>query len=203
MRLRSAASLPVYFPFPFPSLPLPFQLSLPPAWLTFLQDFRTRLDLLAGHYLFLRGDNRRELETSDCSLLEMGDEGASPCFGIVMQVDRSKTNQGGKKEVKGALRHKDPLLCTMGALAQYLFWRFEVAGESPPDFRTRASWYKNKLLQGKVADEALSYDAQRETTWRILAAAEATGSKVTHMMRIKGTQDGERRGGEKPEVCPI
>jgi hypothetical protein len=88
----------------------------------------------------------------------------------------------------------------MGALAQYLFWRFELAGEPPPDFRTRKSWYKTKLLLGRVVGEELSYNAQRDTTWRILTAAEATGSKVTHMPRIKGTQDGERLGGEKPEV---
>jgi hypothetical protein len=54
-------------------------------------------------------------------LLELGDEGASPCFGIVIQVDRTKTNQSRKKEFKGALRHKDLLLCTIGALAQYFF----------------------------------------------------------------------------------
>jgi hypothetical protein len=92
------------------------------------------------------------------------------------------------------------MLCTMGALAQYLFWRFELAREPPPDFRTRQSWYKIKLLVGKNVCEELSYDAQRETTWRILTKAEAVGSKVTHMPRVKGTQDGERRGGEKPEV---
>jgi hypothetical protein len=88
----------------------------------------------------------------------------------------------------------------MGALAQYLFWRFELAGEPPLDFRTRKSWYKTKLLLGRVVGEELSYDAQRDTTWRILTAAEAAGSKVTHMVRVKGTQDRERLRGEKPKV---
>ena len=36
-------------------------------------------------------------------LLKLGDKGASPYFSIVMQVDRTKTNQSGKKEFKGAL----------------------------------------------------------------------------------------------------
>ena len=123
-----------------------------------------------------------------------------PCFGIIMQVDWTKMNQSRKKEFKGALWHKDPLLCTMGALAQYLFWHFELAGEPPLDFQMRKSWYKTKLLLGKVTGEELSYDAQCDTTWRILMAAEAPGSKVTHLMQVKGTQDGERLGGEKPEV---
>jgi len=34
----------------------------------------------------------------------------------------------------GSLRHKDPLLCTQGALAQLLFWRWHVAGEPAPPF---------------------------------------------------------------------
>src|SRR5205814_1258175 len=140
--------------------------------------------------LFLCGDNRRQLKLSDCSLLKLVDEGTSPCFGIIMQVDRTKTNQSGKKEFKGALRHKDPLLCTMGALAQYLFWCFELAGEPPLDFQMRKSWYKTKLLLGKVTGEELSYDTQCDTTWRILMAAEAPGSKVMHLMWVKGTQDG-------------
>ena len=123
-----------------------------------------------------------------------------PCFDIVMQVDRTKMNQSGKKEYKGALQHKDPLLCTMGALAQYLFWHFKLAGEPPPDFWMRKSWYKTKLLLGRVVGKELSYNAQCDTTWRILMVAEAAGSKVMHMMRVKGTQDGERLGGEKPEV---
>ena len=123
-----------------------------------------------------------------------------PCFGIIVQVNRTKTNQSGKKEYKGALWHKDPLLCAMGTLAQYLFWCFELAGEPPPDFWMHKSWYKTKLLLGRVIGKELSYDAQRNTTWRILMAAEATGSKVTHMMQVKGMQDGERLGGEKPEV---
>ena len=55
-------------------------------------------------------------------------------------------------------------------------------------------------MLGRVAGEELLYDAQRDTTWRILTAAEAPGSKVTHMVRVKGTQDGERLGGEKPKV---
>jgi len=52
----------------------------------------------------------------------------------------------------------------MGALAQYLFWRFELAGEPPLDFRTRKSWYKTKLLLGRVVGEELLYNAQRDTT---------------------------------------
>jgi hypothetical protein len=35
-------------------------------------------------------------------LLKLGNKGVSPYSSIVMQVDRTKTNQSGKKEFKGA-----------------------------------------------------------------------------------------------------
>ncbi len=47
------------------------------------------------------------------------------------------------------LRHKDPLLCTQGALAQLLFWLWHVAGEPAPSFRRRQDWYRIKVLVGQ------------------------------------------------------
>lgn len=46
----------------------------------------------------------------------------------------------------GSIRHRDPLLCSHGALAQYLFWRFHVSGEEPPSFERRKAWYDIRLL---------------------------------------------------------
>jgi hypothetical protein len=69
-------------------------------------------------------------------LLKLGDKGTLPCFGIVIQVDKTKTNQSRKKEFKEALWHKDPLFCTISVLTQYLFWRFKLAKEPLLDFWT-------------------------------------------------------------------
>jgi hypothetical protein len=52
----------------------------------------------------------------------------------------------------GAMRHKDPYLCTMGALAQYLFWRWHISGELQPSFKRRKDWYNTKLLVGDDKD---------------------------------------------------
>ncbi|KAL9563896.1 hypothetical protein ACKAV7_011931 [Fusarium commune] len=45
-----------------------------------LQNLRTRVDLLFGHYYLLRGENRRKIELADLSLLDYpSSEGPTPC----------------------------------------------------------------------------------------------------------------------------
>ena len=117
--------------------------------------------MLLGHYLVLRGENRRIAELADLSLVEFPakNEGPTPCFAVVLQITSGKTNNSGRAEYMGAMRHKDPRLCTMGALAQYFFWRWELSGEEPPDFQSRQSWYGNKVLVGEDKWKGISYTA--------------------------------------------
>src|SRR5437016_59232 len=77
-------------------------------------------------------------------------EGPMPCFAVVYQLGAGKTLKArSKARFMGALRHKKPLLCTMGALAQYFFHRWHIAGEMPPNFQRREDWYDIVLLAGK------------------------------------------------------
>jgi hypothetical protein len=49
-----------------------------------LQNLRTRVDLLFGHYYLLRGENRRKMELADLSLLGYPpSEGPTPCGCLV------------------------------------------------------------------------------------------------------------------------
>jgi hypothetical protein len=113
------------------------------------QNLRTRVDLLFGHYYLLRGENRRKMELADLSLLDYPPvEGPTPCRCLVSLLQDSKMNQIARKEFMGAIRHKDPLFCTQGALAQLLFYRWHIAGEAPPSFRSRRDWYRIKVLVG-------------------------------------------------------
>ena len=77
--------------------------------------------MLLGHYLVLCGENLRIVELAGLSLVEFlaKNEGPTPCFAIVLQITSSKTNSSGRAEYMGAMRYKDPRLCTMGALVQY------------------------------------------------------------------------------------
>jgi hypothetical protein len=100
----------------------------------------------------------------------------------------------------GALRHKDPLFCTQGALAQLFFWRWHVAGEAPPSFRERKAWYKIKVLVGRDREQELSYPTQLQETWRIFGAAGLAAVKKTHLPRRVGAQDAETHGSSLTQI---
>ncbi|KAK7592307.1 hypothetical protein V3481_006928 [Fusarium oxysporum f. sp. vasinfectum] len=165
------------------------------------QNLRTRVDLLFGHYYLLRGENRRKMELADLSLLDYpSSEGPTPCGCLVTLLRDGKLNKTAKKEFMGALRHKDPLLCTQGALAQLFFWRWHVAGESPPSFRRRQDWYRIKVLVGRDREQELSYPTQLQETWRIFGAAGLVASKKTHLPRRVGAQDAETHGTSLAQI---
>ena len=122
------------------------------------QNLRTRADLLLGHYYLLRGENRRKMELADLSLLDYPtSEGPTVCGCLVSLLRDGKLNKTARKEFMGALRHKDPLFCTQGALAQLFFWRWHVAGEAPPTFQRRRDWYHIKVLIGRDREQELLY----------------------------------------------
>ncbi|KAG6989224.1 High-osmolarity-induced transcription protein 1 [Fusarium oxysporum f. sp. conglutinans] len=100
----------------------------------------------------------------------------------------------------GALRHKDPLFCTQGALAQLFFWRWHVAGEPSPSFRRRQDWYRIKVLVGRDREQELSYPTQLQETWRIFGAAGLMASKKTHLPRRVGAQDAETQGTSLAQI---
>jgi hypothetical protein len=102
------------------------------------QSLWTCLDLLLRHYLFLCGDNRQAAELSELFVLQYpASKGPTPCWVLVLQNEQSKTNQQGDLLYSGAMRHWNPRLCTMGALAQYLFWRWHISGEPALNFQRR------------------------------------------------------------------
>ena len=91
-------------------------------------------------------------------------------------------NKTAKKEFMGALRHKDPLFCTQGALAQLLFWRWHVSGEAAPSFRRRQDWYRIKVLVRQDREKELLYPTQLQETWRAFRAAGLVLLKKTHLL---------------------
>jgi hypothetical protein len=84
-----------------------------------------------------------------------------------------------------ALRHRDPVLCPVGALAQWLVLRWEICGETPPDFRRRPSWYTTKVLPGRLsqAQNEISDDTQRNWIVPASEAVAVNSSKAVHAMR--------------------
>jgi hypothetical protein len=138
-------------------------------------------------------------------------EGPQTCFALVFLLESGKTNKVGRKEFMGAMRHKDPLLCSHGALAQYLFWRFHASGEKEPSCASRKDWYDAKLLVTTATSEKaaakrtapgrrtapvkpsgepwawneteLAYLTQYNDIWWVFEAAGITSAEKTHAMR--------------------
>ena len=111
-------------------------------------NLRGRLDYLFGHLLLARGESRRFAELPDLQLLMFDNEGPTPCPALLYIMNNGKTNQNGRIEYNGMLRHKDLLLCGMSALAIYFFWRWEQSGEQFPKFENNKDWYNIRVLIG-------------------------------------------------------
>ena len=127
------------------------------------QNLRTRLDILLGHFLVTRGETRRAAQLADLSLLQWPKHhGPTPCFAVVMKMSNGKTNKLGKIEYMGAMRHKDPMLCTMGAAAHNLLGGWHRLEKTLLSFRQRRDWYRVKVLRGEKLDgKYLERDAVR------------------------------------------
>ncbi|CAD6970186.1 unnamed protein product [Tilletia controversa] len=117
-------------------------------------------------------------------------------------VDESKTNRTGRVEYSGALRHKDPVVDPLFALALYLFQRWEIIGEPFPDLTNNKSWYKTRLLRGQDdATTVLSYDAHRNPILKSFHDLGLRGcKKVTHAARGSGAREAELAGVASSDI---
>ena len=71
--------------------------------------FRTRLDVLWGHFFVLRGQTRRRAELADlCHLALPATEGPSDCDAVVLKMTRGKTNTYGRSHFMGAVVRSPP-----------------------------------------------------------------------------------------------
>ena len=112
-------------------------------------NLRAHLDYLLGHLLLARGESRRFAELPDLQLLMFNNEGLSPCPALLYIMSNGKTNQNGRIEYSGLLRHKNVSLCGMSALAVYLFWRWKQLEEPFLSFKDNKSWYNTRVLVGE------------------------------------------------------
>ena len=52
--------------------------------------------MLLGHFLVLRGKNRRMAELADLTVMQYPpEEGPTPCLAVVLQITAGKVNQTG------------------------------------------------------------------------------------------------------------
>ena len=93
------------------------------------QWLRTRLDFLIGHYYCTRSEDRRNIEMCDMFVLMLDNEGPKTCPIMVATFSQGKTNKHGHLAQMGAMRSKQVSTCVLGAMAQYLFYLWEILRE--------------------------------------------------------------------------
>jgi hypothetical protein len=92
---------------------------------------RTAVDFLLAHNVLLRSESRLAAEFPDFFTISLPGEGPTPCFPMIMIMDNGKVNPLGRLEYGAVMRHRNPLLCTTAHTAFYLFYRWNIAGETP------------------------------------------------------------------------
>ncbi len=84
-------------------------------------------------------------------------------------MNNGKTNQLNRLEYGMSARHRRVQRCPMGHLAFYLFYRWNILREQPPQFNKREQWYGIHLLRGVDRQKPLAYHTQRDWIRRLSA----------------------------------
>ena len=162
---------------------------------------RTRADILLLHYLMARSETTRDnLTLSSLSSAVLENEG-SECYALIVTLDRGKTITTGRTQYGGAMRAREPEDCCLGALAQWLFWRWQVNNEPPPNFNCRSDWYDQRVFPAASSREkGFSWETQSDWHRRVFRQVGITSSKLTHTMRGSAARMADLMGLEAAEV---
>lgn len=111
----------------------------------------------------MRGDHMRVLELPDLFEDTIEGQGFGECRAIIAVLNRGKTNQFGKAEFAGTMRHKDVMACAQSKLAYYFLYRFDMSEEGLPDFSSPQNWYNVKVFRGEYGSPS-EPDQSRDVT---------------------------------------
>jgi len=89
---------------------------------------REHLNLAVRHAMLLRDEDLRRLNIANCTIdtLEQRLGGTQPIMAMVFSIHGGKTSQHGIRQEGIAIRHHDVRRCSVGAMAFYMYERFQV-----------------------------------------------------------------------------
>lgn len=89
---------------------------------------REHLNLAVRHAMLLRDEDLRRLNISNCTVdtIEQRLGGTQAIMAMVFSIHGGKTSQHGYRQEGIAIRHRDVRRCSVGAMAFYLYERFQV-----------------------------------------------------------------------------
>ncbi|KAG1444101.1 hypothetical protein G6F56_010431 [Rhizopus delemar] len=133
--------------------------------------------------MLARGESKRKMQLPDLFLIELLNEGPTPFWALIATMSEGKTNQHDRIGYGSVIRHLDVESCPIGAMTLYFFSRFELKGESFPDFSRRQNWYEIHVFKGKDRLKEMAYRTQHQAYKRALENVGINSSKVTHINR--------------------
>lgn len=89
------------------------------------------------------------------------------------------------------LEASDVTLCPLFSLAVYLFWRFDVDGDSIPNFLDRTQWYTARVFTGATGGSRYTESAQYAAV-RALHEKAGIRGKAVHGARVSASQEDAR-----------
>lgn len=95
-----------------------------------LRAMREHFALAVRHSMILRDEDLRYLNQSDCSMKQIPNQfgGSQAVLMLVFSMKGDTINQKKKQQYTVAIRHREVLRCSVGALAFYFFDRWKVIG---------------------------------------------------------------------------
>lgn len=88
----------------------------------------------------------------------------------------------------------------MSQAAFYLFYRWQIVGESPPQFRSRPQWYNFHFFKGSDREKPISYEIQLKWANEVYNAINLSTDKKTHAGRAQGSKQAELEGVEENQI---
>ena len=64
--------------------------------------------------------------------------GNMECVALLLRLNKGKTNQNNENQLVALIRHKNSEVCAFGAVAFYLFYRWQIKEEQVPNFTSAA-----------------------------------------------------------------
>ncbi|KAG1056168.1 hypothetical protein G6F43_001912 [Rhizopus delemar] len=148
-----------------------------------IRGYRDRLCFLLRHAMLCRSQITLGMEFTDLFSLEVENQGLTEYIALVATIAHGKINQYGKIEYGLLLSHRDVEVCSIDALALYLFLRFHFENEEFPNFEKRENWYKIAVFKGDSPFKSIQYKTQHSTYVDVFKMVGIHTSKVIHANR--------------------
>jgi len=161
------------------------------------KGLRNRVGYLLAEQGLLRGENIRDAELPDFFTVEMEDEGPSHCVALTVLKGRGKMNQYGKPVFSGYYRHSDVRLCSVSAVALYMFFRYHVSKEPFPDLSCSPQWYDISFFCTDIKSNTTAVSKSAH------ALAIETAHKTLKIMSTHKTHGGRHYGRQKLEQSGV